>query len=125
MTSMPKKTLRVVALGALASAAALAQSSQAPPVSDLIGRSIKAIGYQVGGGGTTVDLMSTGLISGATGEARVEYLIQQGLSADVITARGFGKTSPVADNSTAAGRQKNRRVELVVSGEVIGVRIGE
>jgi len=52
------------------------------------------------------------------------YLVQQGLSADSITAKGFGKTSPVADNSTAAGRQKNRRVELVVSGEVIGVRIG-
>jgi outer membrane protein OmpA-like peptidoglycan-associated protein len=53
------------------------------------------------------------------------YLIQQGLSADAVTARGFGKTAPVADNSTAAGRQKNRRVELVVSGEVIGVQISE
>jgi outer membrane protein OmpA-like peptidoglycan-associated protein len=52
------------------------------------------------------------------------YLVQQGLAADSITAKGFGKTSPVADNTTAAGRQKNRRVELVVSGEVIGVRIG-
>ena len=52
------------------------------------------------------------------------YLVQQGLAGDSITARGFGKTSPVADNATAAGRQKNRRVELVVSGEVIGVRIG-
>ena len=52
------------------------------------------------------------------------YLVQQGLAADAITARGFGKSSPVADNATAAGRQKNRRVELVVSGEVIGVRIG-
>lgn len=53
------------------------------------------------------------------------YLIQQGLSADSITATGFGKASPIADNSTPAGRQKNRRVELVVSGEVIGVRIGD
>jgi outer membrane protein OmpA-like peptidoglycan-associated protein len=52
------------------------------------------------------------------------YLVQQGLVADSITAKGFGKASPVADNTTAAGRQKNRRVELVVSGEVIGVRIG-
>ena len=52
------------------------------------------------------------------------YLVQQGLGADSISARGFGKSSPVADNATAAGRQKNRRVELVVSGEVIGVRIG-
>jgi len=53
------------------------------------------------------------------------YLVLQGLAADSITAKGFGKTSPIADNSTAAGRQKNRRVELVVSGEVIGVRIGD
>ena len=52
------------------------------------------------------------------------YLIDQGLPQGNITARGFGKANPVADNSTAAGRQKNRRVEIIVSGEVIGVRIG-
>ena len=52
------------------------------------------------------------------------YLITQGVAADAITAKGFGKTSPVADNDTAAGRQKNRRVEMIVSGEVIGVQIG-
>jgi len=49
-----------------------------------------------------------------------EYLIQQGLSNSSVTAKGFGKTMPVADNSTAQGRQQNRRVELIVSGEVIG-----
>lgn len=50
-----------------------------------------------------------------------DYLISQGLSASDVSARGFGKTQPVADNATAAGRQQNRRVELVVSGEsVIG-----
>jgi outer membrane protein OmpA-like peptidoglycan-associated protein len=53
-----------------------------------------------------------------------DYLIQQGLDAGSITAKGFGKTMPVADNSTADGRQKNRRVELIVSGEVIGTAIG-
>jgi outer membrane protein OmpA-like peptidoglycan-associated protein len=52
------------------------------------------------------------------------YLVQQGLSSDAITAVGFGKTMSIADNATPAGRQKNRRVELIVSGEVIGVQIG-
>lgn len=52
------------------------------------------------------------------------YLVSQGLDAKSITATGFGKSSPVADNSTAAGRQQNRRVEIVVSGEVIGSKIG-
>ena len=49
-----------------------------------------------------------------------EYLIQQGLPDGSITAKGYGKTTPVADNSTAQGRQQNRRVELIISGEVIG-----
>ena len=53
------------------------------------------------------------------------YLVQQGLAADSVTAKGFGKTMPIADNSTAAGRQQNRRVEIIVSGEVIGARIGK
>jgi outer membrane protein OmpA-like peptidoglycan-associated protein len=52
------------------------------------------------------------------------YLVAQGLDAAGITATGFGKSSPVADNSTSAGRQQNRRVEIVVSGEVIGTKIG-
>lgn len=52
------------------------------------------------------------------------YLVQQGLPAESVTARGFGKTTPVADNNTAEGRQKNRRVELIVSGEIIGLQIG-
>ena len=53
-----------------------------------------------------------------------EYLIQQGLSERSVTAKGYGKTMPVADNGTAQGRQQNRRVELIVSGEVIGTQIG-
>jgi len=52
------------------------------------------------------------------------YLTEEGLNPDSVTAQGFGKTEPVADNNTAAGRQKNRRVEIVVSGEVIGEKIG-
>jgi flagellar motor protein MotB len=41
-----------------------------------------------------------------------------------VTAKGFGKYNPVADNDTPAGRQQNRRVEIVVSGEIIGAKIG-
>jgi outer membrane protein OmpA-like peptidoglycan-associated protein len=58
-------------------------------------------------------------------EAVRSYLIQQGLDERTITAVGLGKTMPIADNSTAEGRQKNRRVEIIVSGEVIGVKIGK
>jgi outer membrane protein OmpA-like peptidoglycan-associated protein len=49
-----------------------------------------------------------------------DYLTAQGINPANVTAKGFGKTMPVADNRTAAGRQQNRRVELVVSGDVIG-----
>jgi len=54
-----------------------------------------------------------------------KYLIDQGLPDSSLTAAGFGKSMPVADNSTAAGRQQNRRVEIIVSGEVIGRKIGK
>jgi outer membrane protein OmpA-like peptidoglycan-associated protein len=53
-----------------------------------------------------------------------DYLVGQGIVPDNITAQGFGKDSPVASNDTAAGRQKNRRVEMVVSGDIIGTPIG-
>jgi outer membrane protein OmpA-like peptidoglycan-associated protein len=50
----------------------------------------------------------------------LDFLAEQGVPASAMTARGFGKTQPVASNDTAEGRQKNRRVELVVNGEAIG-----
>jgi outer membrane protein OmpA-like peptidoglycan-associated protein len=53
-----------------------------------------------------------------------DYLVQQGLDPTTITATGFGKSNPVASNDTAAGRQQNRRVEIIISGEVIGTKIG-
>jgi len=53
-------------------------------------------------------------------EAVRDYLVQQGISADAIVASGFGKSEPVASNDTAEGRQQNRRVELVLSGDAIG-----
>ncbi len=51
------------------------------------------------------------------------YLTQQGVPESSTTATGFGKTRPIASNDTTEGRQQNRRVELVVSGEVIGTRV--
>ena len=57
-------------------------------------------------------------------EAVRSYLAQQGVPESSMTAKGLGKTQPVASNSTAEGRQQNRRVELVVSGAVIGTKIG-
>jgi outer membrane protein OmpA-like peptidoglycan-associated protein len=52
-----------------------------------------------------------------------DYLLQQGISINNLTARGLGETTPVASNETSAGRQQNRRVELVVSGEAIGTTV--
>jgi outer membrane protein OmpA-like peptidoglycan-associated protein len=49
-----------------------------------------------------------------------DFLADQGVPGSSITARGFGKTQPVASNDTAEGRQRNRRVELVVNGDAIG-----
>jgi outer membrane protein OmpA-like peptidoglycan-associated protein len=51
------------------------------------------------------------------------YLTGQGVPEASTTAQGFGKTRPIASNDTSDGRQQNRRVELVVSGEVIGTKI--
>jgi len=51
------------------------------------------------------------------------YLTAQGVPSASTTSAGFGKTRPIASNDTADGRQQNRRVELVVSGEVIGTKI--
>ena len=48
------------------------------------------------------------------------YLVAQGIGSNAVTTKGFGKSQPVASNDTAAGRQQNRRVELVVAGETIG-----
>lgn len=47
------------------------------------------------------------------------YLIEQGIPDEMISAQGFGKTRPLSPNDTDEGRQKNRRVELVISGELI------
>jgi outer membrane protein OmpA-like peptidoglycan-associated protein len=63
-------------------------------------------------------------LSEQRGGAVRDYLTREGMAASSVTARGFGKADPVASNDTAQGRQQNRRVEIVISGEVIGTAIG-
>jgi outer membrane protein OmpA-like peptidoglycan-associated protein len=46
--------------------------------------------------------------------------VKQGISPGAVATSGFGETHPVVSNDTAAGRQQNRRVELVVTGDPIG-----
>ncbi|HYV61062.1 MAG TPA: OmpA family protein [Bryobacteraceae bacterium] len=62
-------------------------------------------------------------LSEQRGSAVRDYLTQQGMPANSVSTKGFGKTQPVASNETASGRQQNRRVELVISGEIIGQQI--
>ncbi len=50
-----------------------------------------------------------------------EFLVAQGVSPNNITSQGFGPNDPVADNTTASGRAQNRRVNMVVSGDAIGI----
>jgi outer membrane protein OmpA-like peptidoglycan-associated protein len=53
-----------------------------------------------------------------------DYLVNQGVTTGAVSSKGFGNSQPVASNDNSAGRQMNRRVELVVSGEVIGQHVG-
>ena len=52
-------------------------------------------------------------LSEARAKSVVAALVAQGVSADRVSAKGYGQSSPVADNRTEEGRAKNRRVELV------------
>jgi outer membrane protein OmpA-like peptidoglycan-associated protein len=52
-----------------------------------------------------------------------DYLVQQGVASGAVSSKGFGNTLPVATNGNSAGRQQNRRVELLVSGEAIGTPV--
>jgi outer membrane protein OmpA-like peptidoglycan-associated protein len=65
------------------------------------------------------DAMNQTLSENRAGAVR-DYLVQQGVATNSVSAKGFGKTLPVASNDNSAGRQQNRRVELLVSGEAIG-----
>jgi outer membrane protein OmpA-like peptidoglycan-associated protein len=76
---------------------------------------------QVGGYTDNVgsDEMNQTLSENRAGSVR-DYLVQQGVLTNSVSARGFGNTLPVASNDNSSGRQQNRRVELLVSGEAIG-----
>jgi outer membrane protein OmpA-like peptidoglycan-associated protein len=52
-----------------------------------------------------------------------DYLTSQGVPDSSTTSAGFGRTRPIASNETSEGRQQNRRVEMIVSGEVIGSKL--
>jgi outer membrane protein OmpA-like peptidoglycan-associated protein len=65
------------------------------------------------------DAMNQTLSENRAGSVR-DYLVQQGVLTNSVSARGFGNSSPVASNDNSSGRQQNRRVELLVSGEAIG-----
>ena len=54
-----------------------------------------------------------------------EYLVTQGIPGNSVSAKGFGKSDPVASNDSAQGRQQNRRVQIVVSGDPIGTQVGQ
>jgi outer membrane protein OmpA-like peptidoglycan-associated protein len=80
------------------------------------GLNIEVGGYTDNVGG---DVMNQTLSENRAGSVR-DYLVQQGVSTNSVSARGFGNTLPVASNDNSAGRQQNRRVELLVSGDAIG-----
>jgi outer membrane protein OmpA-like peptidoglycan-associated protein len=80
------------------------------------GLNIEVGGYTDNVGG---DAMNQTLSENRAGSVR-EYLVQQGVSSNSVSSRGFGNSLPVSSNGNSAGRQQNRRVELLVSGEAIG-----
>ena len=77
---------------------------------------IEVGGYTDNVGG---DSMNQTLSENRAGSVR-DYLVQAGVATNSVSARGFGNTLPVASNENASGRQENRRVELLVSGDAIG-----
>jgi outer membrane protein OmpA-like peptidoglycan-associated protein len=60
-------------------------------------------------------------LSDKRAETVKNFLVAQGVAPNNITSQGFGKNDPVADNATASGRTQNRRVNMVVSGDAIGI----
>lgn len=80
------------------------------------GLNIEVGGYTDNVGG---DAMNQTLSENRARSVR-DYLVAQGVTTGSVSVKGFGNSSPVATNANSAGRQQNRRVELLVSGEAIG-----
>jgi len=80
------------------------------------GLNIEVGGYTDNVGG---DSMNQTLSENRAASVR-DYLVQQGVSTTSVSSKGFGNTLPVASNDDSSGRQQNRRVELLVSGDAIG-----
>jgi outer membrane protein OmpA-like peptidoglycan-associated protein len=85
------------------------------------GLNIQAEGFTDSTGSDEINERLSQQRAGAVGD----YLIDQGVATERITTQGYGARFPAASNDTRDGRQQNRRVELVVSGEVIGTPISE
>ena len=83
------------------------------------GLNIAVGGYTDNVGG---DQMNQTLSENRAGSVR-DYLVQEGVATGSVSSKGFGNTLPVASNDNSAGRQQNRRVELLVSGESIGNQV--
>ena len=83
------------------------------------GLNIEVGGYTDNVGG---DSMNQTLSENRAGSVR-DYLVQQGVATNTVSAKGFGNSLPVASNGSSSGRQQNRRVELLVSGDAIGTPV--
>ena len=104
----------------LSQAASLALAKMSGVILAHPGLTLKIAGYTDSTGSDEFNLK----LSGQRADAVRMFLVQQGLNPDSVTSMGMGSADPVASNDTAAGRQQNRRVEIVVSGEAIGTKSG-
>jgi len=64
-------------------------------------------------------------LSEKRGDSVREYMVREGMATASLTSKGFGESRPTASNDNASGRQQNRRVEIVISGDLIGTQIGK
>jgi outer membrane protein OmpA-like peptidoglycan-associated protein len=85
------------------------------------GLKLRIVGYTDTTGSESFNLT----LSGQRADAARAFLVSQGLKPEDVTSAGIGQADPVASNDTSAGRQQNRRVEIIVSGEAIGASMGQ